>query len=299
VKLALVIDGSGFIFRAFFGYPHFTTSNGTPINAVHGVCSMLCSVVSSFDYTSCVIALDRGRQTFRTQMYADYKSHRPELPSDLRIQLPIIRQAYESFGFHIAEQDGYEADDLIATYTKNFESRGYEVCVISSDKDLMQLVNDRTHIYEPMKKKKIDINGVLEKFGVYPHQIVDFLALLGDAADNVPGVDGVGQKTAAKLLQEYQTIEGIYENIEKITSKKVRESLIANKDRLMLARKLVTLEAGLPFNEQRALSSANLRHGELINFCKKHELNNLAKKIESDALRTLYQHNNEAYAKQK
>lgn len=288
MKLALVIDGSGFIFRAFFGYPHFTTSDGVPINAVHGVCSMLCSVVSGFDYDSCVIALDRGRNTFRTQMYADYKSHRPELPNELRIQLPIIRKAYESFGFHIAEQDGYEADDLIATYTKNFENRGYKVCVISSDKDLMQLVNNRTHIYDPMKKKKIDTNGVLEKFGVYPHQIVDFLALLGDAADNVPGVDGVGQKTAAKLLQAYQTIEGIYENIEKITSKRVRESLIANKDRLMLARKLVTLESNLPFNEQCENSSCNLAYGKLASFCREYELNRLAKTIESIELRKRY-----------
>jgi len=281
VKKALVIDGSGFVYRAFFGYPKFSTSDGTPINAVYGVCSMVFSILSEFNYSNCVIALDRGRNTFRSQIYNDYKANREDAPDDLRVQFPIIREAYEAFGLHLAEKDGYEADDLIATFADKFVRDGYdEICIVSSDKDLMQLINDKVYMFDPMKKKKIDASGVVEKFGVNPSQIVDFLALLGDASDNVPGVDGVGLKTAAKLLNAYQNVEGIYENLSKISSRKVRESLVVNKDRLYLARKLVTLVKDVKC-DQCDSSKCQIDYAKLIQFCNKYELKNLVKTIKN------------------
>lgn len=280
MKKAVIIDGSGFVYRAFFGYPKFATSDGTPINAAYGVCSMVFSILSELEYSNCIIALDKGRNTFRSQIYSEYKANREDAPDDLRVQFPIIREAYHAFGFHIAEKDGYEADDLIATYVDKFSKEGYdEICIVSSDKDLMQLVNDRVYMFDPMKKKKIDANGVVEKFGVNPEQIVDFLALLGDASDNVPGVDGIGVKTAAKLLNAYGNIEGIYENLSKISSKKVRESLVVNKDRLILARKLVTLVKNVECGQ--TCPCCQINYTELTNFCKKYEMKNLVKTFES------------------
>lgn len=287
MKLALVIDGSGFIFRAFFGYPLVVNEHGQPINAVIGVCSMLFSILSELEYDDCVIALDHGGKTFRHELYSEYKGHRDAVPDELRSQFQLIREAYQSFGVKIADKSGFEADDIIATQTKRYVLEGFNVCIVSSDKDLMQLISNNVYMFDPMKKKKIDSNGVFEKFGVYPHQIIDFLALLGDASDNVPGVDGVGVKTAATLLQQYGSIDAIYENIQNIAKRKVRESLLQNRDRLILAKKLVTLvdDVECCFDED---CSCLLDYRRLLHFCKINGLARLAKTVESKALTSRY-----------
>lgn len=284
--LNLLVDGSGFTYRAYFGFPKFTTNNGTPINAVYGVCSMLFSVISQHNYSNCLIALDKGRHTFRTDLYADYKANRAAAPDDLVVQFPIIRKAYSAFGFNVIEKEGYEADDIIASLTDKFVQNGSNVCIVSSDKDLMQLVNDKVYIFDPMKKKNVDSNGVYEKFGVFPNQIADFLALLGDASDNVPGVDGVGAKTAAKLLNEFGAIDGIYANMENVRPKRIQDSLVANKERLLLSRKLVSLAHDVDCECESLQCKIDYRN--LIGFCKEYGFNSLVKTIEAQAMRARY-----------
>lgn len=280
MKLAVIIDGSGFIYRAYYGYPQMLSPTGQPANAVYGVCYMLFALLSNFQYNDCVIALDRGRRTFRSDLYAEYKANRPTAPDDLKAQFSAIREAYDSFGLPVIDRDGYEADDIIASCVDHYLDNGFEnVCIVSSDKDLMQLVSDNVYIYDPLKKKKIDGSGVYEKFGVYPNQIIDFLALLGDAADNVPGVDGIGIKTAAKLLNQYETIEGIYENIDTIKSSKIRESLKRNKDRLHLARKLVTLEHNTGIKDISDFNNNKICCSSLRCFCERYGFSSLLKKI--------------------
>lgn len=253
---------------------------GQPANAVYGVCYMLFSLLSGLQYNDCVIALDRGKRTFRTDLYAEYKANREAAPDELKAQFASIREAYNSFGFSVIDKEGYEADDLIASCVDNYLQNGFEnVCIVSSDKDLMQLVSGNVYIYDPIKKKKIDENGVFEKFGVYPHQIVDFLALLGDTADNVPGVDGIGIKTAAKLLNQYENIEGIYENIETIKSDKIRESLKTNQDRLHLARKLVALEHNTGIADISTFNNDKICCDKLCCFCERYGFSSLVKKL--------------------
>ena len=200
MKNLFLIDGSGFIFRAFYALPPLTNPDGIPINAVYGYCNMILNIYEKFKPEEVIVVFDTKKKTFRNDIYKDFKSNRIEPPEELIPQFSIIRDATDALQIPRVEIDGYEADDIIATYTKKAEKEGVSVTIVSSDKDLMQLVNKNTKMYDSMKNKYIGVKEVKEKFGVKPSKVIDVQALAGDSIDNIPGVSGIGIKTAAELI---------------------------------------------------------------------------------------------------
>ena len=202
-----LIDGSGFIFRAFHALPPLTRPDGTPVNAVLGFVHMLMRLLENTDVDHLAVVFDSGRRNFRHDIYPDYKAHRPPAPEELIPQFPLIRQACQAFNVSIVEAPGFEADDLIATYARLAEQAGGDVTIVSSDKDLMQLVTPLVSMYDGMKDQQISVPEVIEKWGVPPEKMIDLQSLTGDSTDNIPGIPGIGPKTAAQLLQEYGDLD--------------------------------------------------------------------------------------------
>ncbi|MDQ0301941.1 DNA polymerase I [Ancylobacter polymorphus] len=253
----VLIDGSAYIFRAYHALPPLTrSSDKLPVGAVAGFCNMLWKLVRAGQNgggfapkpTHLAVVFDKSEQTFRKDIYPLYKAQRPELPEDLRPQFPLIREATRAFDLACVEQSGFEADDLIATYAEEAKARGAQVTVISSDKDLMQLVDGLVRMYDPMKDKAIGVEEVFEKFGVAPDKVVDVQSLAGDSVDNVPGVPGIGIKTAAQLLAEYGDLDTLLARAPEIKQTKRRENLIAFADQARLSRQLVTLKRDVPLD---------------------------------------------------
>jgi DNA polymerase-1 len=199
----ILVDGSAYIFRAYYALPPMTNSSGTPTNAVYGFCNMMLKLIEQYHDDKIIIVLDAGRNTFRNKLYSEYKANRSEAPEDLVPQFKIIRESIEAFGLDVIEKKDFEADDIIASYARYGEENNINTIVYSSDKDLFQLLTGTTKIIDPMKNIEIDETRVLEKFGVTPDKITDVQALIGDAADNIPGVKGIGPKTASKLINEF------------------------------------------------------------------------------------------------
>ena len=225
-----LIDGSGYIFRAYHALPPLTRpSDGLPVGAVHGFCGMLWKLLREAGElsppTHFAVIFDLSEHTFRNELYADYKAHRPDMPEDLVPQFPLIRDAVKAFNVACLEQKGYEADDLIATYAREAQEAGADVTIVSSDKDLMQLVRPGVRMYDTMKNKVIGEEEVMERFGVPPSKVIEVQALIGDPTDNVPGVPGIGVKTAALLINEYGDLDTLLARASEITQPKRRESL--------------------------------------------------------------------------
>ncbi|MCK0151420.1 DNA polymerase I [Marivita sp. S6314] len=247
-----LIDGSAFIFRAYHALPPLTRkSDGLPIGAVSGFCNMLQRYVEGNHGpdapTHVAVIFDKGSHTFRNDMYDQYKANREAMPEDLRPQIPLTRRATEAFNIACEELEGYEADDIIATLSVQARDAGGRVTIISSDKDLMQLVGDGVVMMDAMKGNRvIDRDGVFEKFGVYPERVVDVQALAGDSVDNVPGAPGIGIKTAALLINEYGSLEDLLDRAEEIKQPKRRETLIEKRDQIELSKKLVMLDCETP-----------------------------------------------------
>jgi DNA polymerase-1 len=254
VRLYLV-DGSGFIFRAFHALPPLTRkSDGLPVGAVQGFCNMLWKLLVEHKTapdapTHFAVVFDHSEKTFRNDLYDLYKAHRPPAPEDLIPQFPLVREATRAFGVPCLELPGYEADDVIAAYADAVSKAGGEVVIISSDKDLMQLVDDRVSMFDTMKNVHIRHDQVVEKFGVGPDKVVDVQALCGDPVDNVPGAPGIGIKTAAALIQEYGDLDTLLARAGEIKQPKRRETLIAFADQVRLSRQLVTLDRSTPLPE--------------------------------------------------
>ena len=244
-----LVDGSGFIFRAFHALPPLNAPDGTPTNAVFGFCQMLARLVQDMRADRLAVIFDAGRKSFRNDFYPDYKAHRPEPPPELVPQFALIRDATRAFNVPSIELAGFEADDLIAAYAKAATAAGYRVTIVSSDKDLMQLVHDGVEMYDPIKLKRIGREEVIEKFGVPPEKVVDVQALAGDSTDNVPGVPGIGLKTAAQLIIEYGDLETLLARAGEIKQPKRRETLIENKEKALVSRRLVQLDAAAPLPE--------------------------------------------------
>ncbi len=242
----LLIDASGFIFRAFHALPAMHRADGTPVNAVRGFCSMIMKVVGETDADHMACVFDHGSRTFRNDIYDLYKAHRPDTPEDLVPQFPLIRQAARAFSLPVVDMEGYEADDIIATYARMGSEAGARTTIVSSDKDLMQLVSDQVTMQDGMKDRSIGTAEVVEKFGVLPGRVVDVQALAGDSVDNVPGVPGIGVKTAATLINEYGDLEALLERAHEITQPKRRENLLAHADNARMSLRLVTLERHVP-----------------------------------------------------
>ena len=241
-----LVDGSGFIFRAYHAVRPLTRPDGTPVNAVYGFTQMLLKLVEESDADHIAVIFDAARKTFRNDIFPNYKAHRPPPPDDLVPQFDLVKEATMAFGLPAIEMPGYEADDIIATYAKMGAEAGASVTIVSSDKDLMQLVGGRVSMFDSMKNRLIRSEEVIERFGVVPEKVVEVQALAGDSVDNVPGVPGIGVKTAALLINEYGDLENLLEHANEIKQKKRRENLIEFSEQARISRKLVQLKQDVP-----------------------------------------------------
>src|ERR1700743_697222 len=277
-----LIDGSGFIFRAFHALPPMTRSDGTPVNAVLGFVNMLLKLLTEFGVARIAVIFDAKEENFRNDIYPLYKANRDAPPPEVVPQFGLIREATEAFCLPSIELAGYEADDLIATYARCAVERGEEVVVVSSDKDLMQLVRPGVAMFDPMKSKPIGPEEVFEKFGVTPDKVVEVQALAGDSTDNVPGVRGIGIKTAAELIGQYGDIENLLKRAGEIKQNKRRETLIENAENARISLKLVTLERNVPIKEQPGEFAVHQPDAkELIAFLKAMEFSTITKRVAS------------------
>ena len=283
-----LIDGSAFIFRAYHALPPLTRkSDGLPIGAVSGFCNMLQRYVegnAGGDVTHVAVIFDKGSHTFRNEMFDQYKANREAMPEDLRPQIPLTREATIAFNIACEEKEGYEADDIIATLAVQAREAGGRCTIISSDKDLMQLVGGGVEMYDAMKNNTIDRDGVFAKFGVFPERVVDVQALAGDSVDNVPGAPGIGIKTAALLINEYGDLETLLERAEEIKQPKRRQTLIEHAEQIRLSRRLVLLDDKTPLDF--TLDDLEVRDPDpekLLKFLTEMEFRTLTKRI-ADAL---------------
>jgi DNA polymerase-1 len=242
----VLIDGSGFIFRAFHALPPMTRPDGTPVNAVFGFTNMLAQLLKEHTGTHIAVIFDAGRFTFRNRLYEQYKAHRPPAPEELIPQFALVREATEAFGVPAIELPDWEADDLIAAYALAAEAHGGRTTIVSSDKDLMQLIRPAVAMMDPLKKRPIGAAEVMEKFGVTPDKVIEVQALIGDSTDNVPGVPGIGPKGAAQLIGEYGDLEAVLAAAPSMKPSKRRDALIEHADKARISHELVTLRADAP-----------------------------------------------------
>ncbi len=280
-----LIDGSGYIFRAYHALPPLTRkSDGLPVGAVLGFCTMLWKLLKETDAghkpTHLAVIFDKSAKTFRNAIYPAYKAQRPEPPADLRPQFGLIKQATRAFNVASIEQDDYEADDLIATYARQAAETGATCRIVSSDKDLMQLVRPGVSLYDTMKDKEIGEAEVLEKFGVPSGKVIDVQALSGDSVDNIPGVPGIGVKTGALLINEYGDLETLLARAAEVKQQKRRESLIEFADQARLSKRLVTLEDQVPVEHDVGSFAVDLpKASELVGFLKALEFSSFTRKV--------------------
>ena len=279
----VLIDGSGFIFRAFHGLPPMTRPDGTPVNAVLGFTNMLWKILRDSEAEYFAVIFDTARKTFRSDIYPEYKAHRPPPPDELIPQFDLVREATQAFNVPSLEMRGYEADDLIATYTRLAREAGMHVTIVSSDKDLMQLVEDHQVVMlDHFKNREIDAEGVQEKFGVGPERVIDVQALAGDSSDNVPGVPGIGVKTAAQLINEYGDLDALLARAEEIKQPKRRQNLIDHADLARVSRDLVTLRQDVPDLEPlENLAMREIEPETLMAFLKEQGFNSAITRIGS------------------
>ena len=279
-----LVDGSGYIFRAYYALPPLTRkSDGLPTGAVSGFCSMLFKLLEDSKSnqnlqkpTHFAVIFDSARKTFRNEIYNDYKANRSEAPDDLAPQFEYIRKSVLAFNLPSVELMNYEADDLIATYTDKILNAGAKVTIVSSDKDLMQLYRKNVRIYDPMKNKFISEDDILNKFGVDSSKVIDVQALAGDSSDNVPGVPGIGIKTAAELINKYVNLENLLESAHEIKQNKRRETLIENKDKALISKKLVTLKHDAPIKiAPNEFQLKDIDKDKLYKFLREMEFNRL------------------------
>ena len=283
-----LIDGSGYIFRAYYALPPLSRkSDGMPTGAVSGFCSMLFKLLedsksneNKHKPTHFAVIFDSARKNFRNEIYSDYKANRSDAPDDLIPQFEFIRKSVKAFNLPSIELINYEADDLIATYVEQILKEGAKATIVSSDKDLMQLYKKNIRIYDPMKNKFISNEDVNNKFGVNPDKVIDVQALAGDSSDNVPGVPGIGVKTAAELINQYGNLENVLKNADKIKQNKRRETLIQNKDKAIVSKKLVTLKKDVPVkNKISEFELKEIDKNKLYNFLREMEFNRLLSSV--------------------
>ncbi len=256
-----LIDGSSYLFRAFYALPHLSNSKGIPTNAIYGFTQMLLKVLKEHHPSYLAIVFDSKAPTFRSEIYEAYKANRPPMPEALASQIPYIKKIIEGYRIPILEKEGYEADDLIAIVAKKASSE-MEVVIITGDKDILQLVNDRITVYDTMKEKRFGVEEVKERFGVEPEKVIEVMGLAGDPIDNIPGVPGIGEKTAIELIKKFGSIENLLNHLEEIPQKKLREKLEQYGEQARLSRKLAELPTDLPLSfriEDFMISSPDLR----------------------------------------
>jgi DNA polymerase-1 len=277
-----LIDGSGYIFRAYHALPPLTRADGTPVGAVLGFSNILYKFLQDTDADHLAVVFDAARTTFRNRIYDQYKAHRPDPPDDLIPQFKLVRDATDAFNVCRIEREDFEADDLIATYAREAERAGATVTIVSSDKDLMQLISARISMWDPIKQKPIGAAEVMEKFGVGPEKVVEVQALIGDSVDNVPGVPGIGPKTAAELIGTYGDLESVLLHAPEIKQTKRRESLIAYAENARMSKKLVQLDDHVPLTVSLDdLAVKPLDRGKITHFLREQGFRTLLNRVES------------------
>ncbi|MDD5772130.1 MAG: 5'-3' exonuclease H3TH domain-containing protein [bacterium] len=276
-----LIDSHSYIYRAFYAIRDLKNSKGQMTNAVYGFTNMLLKILKEEkpDYIAC--AFDHPKTTWRAEEFTDYKIHRKPMPDDLKSQMPYIKEVVNGFNIPIFEMPGFEADDLIGTIAKHVTNESLEVTIVSSDKDILQLVNGKIKVLNDRGEKiYYDRNAVIEKMGVPPENIPDFLALCGDSSDNIPGVDGIGQKGALSLINRFNTIENLIENVNEIKNEKHRRSIIKNKDTAILSKRLAVIKTDVPFDiDIHNCRIKEFNREKLEQLFKELEFNNLINKI--------------------
>ncbi|MDR3561722.1 MAG: DNA polymerase I [Negativicutes bacterium] len=267
----VIIDGSSLVHRAFYALPLLTTAAGQYTNAVYGFATMLVKLLADVKPDALAVAFDKSRVTFRNEMYAEYKGHRKATPHELAEQFPLVRELVRAFGVAMLEEDGFEADDIIGSLACQAEQKGYEVIIVTGDRDALQLINSSIHVLLTRKgiseMDLFDEAALAAKYGVTPRQIIDLKGLMGDASDNIPGVPGVGEKTAAKLIAEFGSVENLLANLDKVTGKKLQENLRENSELAVLSKKLATIDCHMTLDfieEEFCLRPDNARLRDLF-----------------------------------
>lgn len=277
-KQIYLIDGSAYIYRAYHAVRGLSNSDGFPTNAIFGFTRMLIKLINDRDPDYVAMFFDAKGPTFRHEQYELYKANRPPMAEDLVLQLPYIKKVTEAFNIPIFEQTGFEADDLIGTLARISEEKGFYPVMVTGDKDFMQLVTDKSIIWDPMKDKTLDKEFIRASFAVDPEQMIDVMGFSGDASDNIPGVPGIGQKTALSLIKTFGSMKGVYENLDTITKKKQKENLINFKEQAWLSRELVTIDTKVPLAfDRKALKAKNPDKDKLVELFKELEFSQLQK----------------------
>lgn len=276
-----LIDGSGYIFRAFYALPEMTAPNGTPVNAVYGVVMMFMRLLSKIDCDYVAVVFDAKRENFRNQIYKEYKTNRAEIPELLIPQFDVIHEAVEALNLPWIAMEGYEADDLIATYADKAVKKGWQAVVVSGDKDLMQLIGKNVEFYDGMKDKFFTSADVVEKFGVLPEKVVEVQALMGDKVDNIPGVPGIGPKTAAELINKFGSLKNLLDNVDKIEQARRRDLIMQNKEQAQISLELATLNKNSPVSmelEEFKMRAPNVK--TVLAFADKYGFKSVRPKLE-------------------
>ena len=276
-----LIDGHSFIYRAYFAIRSLSTSKGQPTNAIYGFTNMLIKVVREKQPDFFAVVFDSKGPTHRHQEYAAYKAQRPEMPDTLSQQVPFIHRIVSAFRIPLLMMEGYEADDLIGTLAKQAEQKGFDITIVTGDKDLFQLISPRIRIYDSMKDKIYDSQDVQERFGVEPERIPEIMGLMGDTIDNIPGVPGIGEKTAIKLVQQFHTIDNLLGHLDQVRQHKLQETLYRHKDLAKMSRQLVTLQLDCPIQTDLShLKRTAPDMQELMDLFQQLEFHSLLKRVE-------------------
>lgn len=278
MKKIYLIDVSAMFFRAFYAIRPLTSPQGVPVNATYGFLAMLVKLFKEERPEYLVFCYDRKEPSFRKEMYDDYKANRSEMPEDLAVQIPYIKRIAEILGIPSLEVPSYEADDIIGTLTKKRNLWDAEIVIVSGDKDFSQLIEPGVVLFDTMKDVKYDTDGVIQKWGVAPDRFIDYLAIVGDSSDNIPGVKGIGEKGALKLLEQFPNLEAIYEGLEKVESKSIKQKLIDSKELALLSKKLVTIACDVPLSEKiEDYHLRQIKQDELREFLKELNFKNFEK----------------------
>ncbi|MBP6941256.1 MAG: hypothetical protein KBB65_05735, partial [Syntrophorhabdaceae bacterium] len=261
-RRVFLVDGNSYLYRAFYATPHLSNSKGMPTNAVYAFISMIKKLTTAESPDRLVIVFDAKAPSFREEISKAYKAQRPPMPDNLSVQIPYVKKVIEAMGIPILEMEGFEADDIIGTIVNGLKGHDdLETYIVTSDKDMVQLLSEKVFIYDSMKNQLIGMKEAEEKFGVKPQLMVDYLALCGDTSDNIPGVPGIGDKTARELINSIGSVDAIYENIQEVKKPSVREKLVAGKDLAAMSRQLATIRLDVPVDA--SLSSLGNREQDL------------------------------------